>query len=170
MSVSAVHSTKYDGSLHYQFPLCPVHEEPGLVVASQSPGAPMRSYRGGDPTAYHSLHYYWARRHYNLCVMWRPDWTPRCLYVNIATPATWGDGVVRFVDLDLDVMWRAEWPAAQVDDADEFEEHRVTMGYPPRLVAQAREALDEVLGLCARQEGPFRPASYGWRPGRPVPR
>jgi protein associated with RNAse G/E len=162
----SLHSTKHDGSLHYAHPLLPVAQTPRLLVAYCDPGRPLRSHRGNRPTAHHSLHFYWASKPFNLCVMWLPDWSPLTLYVNIATPATWDDSVVRFVDLDLDVPWRASSPAPHVEDRDEFDLHRVTMNYSEDLAQTCLAAVDTVLELFAQRRKPFCPSTYDWRPGQ----
>lgn len=169
MGVRGVHSTKYDGSLHYAFPLMSVAQAPGLRVAWQEPGAPMRSYRGDGLTQHHSLHFYWSDLPFNLTVMWRPGWVARSLYVNIATPATWDDDLVRFVDLDLDVSLQHQAQGPVVEDRDEFEERRVAWGYPPDLVARAETSVERVLDLFRRRHRPFCPTLFDWRPDRPLP-
>ena len=60
------------------------------------------------------------------------DVVPGCaVYVDVTTPAQWGEGagvgVVRLVDLDLDVVRR--WDGSVlVEDEDEFAEHQVALG------------------------------------------
>ena len=58
------------------------------------------------------------------------------LYVDITTPPVWHGDLVTAVDLDLDVIRRFDgsW---YVDDEDEFAEHQVAYGYPPRVVSAA---------------------------------
>lgn len=169
MTVHAVHSTKYDGGLHYAFPLNELRRSDGLLIAWMETGRPMRSYRGDGLTRFNSLHYYWADRHYNVTVMWDPAWRPHAVYVNIATPASWDGGVVRFVDLDVDVMWRAGADSAHVEDEDEFELHRAKWRYPPELVARATDALEQVRHFFSNRWMPFSPEMMTWRPGQPPP-
>jgi protein associated with RNAse G/E len=157
-------STKYDSSLHYAHPLFPVVKTPHLLVAYCNPGHPLRSHRGNRLTAHHSLHFYWASQPFNLCVMWLPDWSPLTLYVNIAAPATWDDSVVRFVDLDLDVPWRASSPEPHIEDRDEFDLHRVSMNYPDALAQTCLAATDTVLSHFVQQRKPFCKSTYDWRP------
>ena len=118
MKTVSRYSTKYDGSLHYRYPLTVVQEDVDLFILYGCPGTVCDSYRGQLTAKYHSLELYWSARFYNLTVMWHPDWRPRMHYVNIATPATWHDGTLRFIDLDLDVIWQANSGAVILDDED----------------------------------------------------
>lgn len=83
--------------------------------------------------------------------------------MNVALPSTWRDGTLRFVDLDLDVIWLADGTVL-IDDEDEFAEHRERFGYPPDLVERAWRAVGDVRGLIDRGEEPFDGKLYGWRP------
>ncbi|HEU5102219.1 MAG TPA: DUF402 domain-containing protein [Roseiflexaceae bacterium] len=159
-----VHSTKYDGSLHYRFEASIVREEPGVLMLYQSPGMPVDCYRGQLTTRYHSLGVFWTDRYYNLEVVWDADWRPREHYVNIATPASWEDGTLRFVDLDLDVIWRADSGEVILDDEDEFELHQVRFGYPRELIHDVQRNAEEVLRLVTCRTYPFDGNLFEWRP------
>ena len=86
-------------------------------------------------------------------------------YVDMTTPpvlAPGPDGIqVRCVDLDLDVIQRADgtW---YVDDEDEFAEHRVAYDYPPEVVAAAEAARDEVWGAAHAGIGAFDGRAHSW--------
>lgn len=168
MKTVAVHSTKYDGSLHYRYPATLVREDQNLLVLYMRPGTPIESYRGAMVAESHSLQFYWANRDYNLHVNWYADWRPRTHYINIATPAAWHDGTLRFVDLDLDVIWRATSGEVILDDEDEFAEHQARFGYPADLIARARGGGDEVRDLIARRIYPFDGSLHAWRPDAPA--
>jgi protein associated with RNAse G/E len=159
-----VHSTKYDGSLHYRYMASVVHQEQGQLMLYQSPGMPIDCYRGQLTTQYHSLGVFWPNRFYNLEVVWHPDWRPHEHYVNIATPASWDDGTLRFVDLDLDVIWRADSGEVILDDEDEFELHQARFGYPRDLIEQARHNGEEVRRLMTCHTYPFDGSLFAWRP------
>lgn len=159
-----VHSTKYDGSLHYHRSLRVVREDPGLIVLYGTPGNMLDSYRGRYMTQFHSLEYYWVDRPYNLEVLWYSDWRPRMHYVNIATPATWDAEQLHFIDLDLDVIWKHERNEFILDDEDEFELHCKRFGYPAELIAQSWSATAEVHRLFAGRVPPFDGSLLAWRP------
>jgi protein associated with RNAse G/E len=159
-----VHSTKYDGSIHYRYHATVVHEDADLLQLYRAPGTRATSYRGDMLGTRHSLEIFWPDRLYNVHVIWYPDWRPSMHYVNIATPATWGDGTLRFIDLDLDVIWRAQTGEIVLDDEDEFVLHQARFGYPPELIAQVWHASQEVQDMMARRVYPFDGSLLAWRP------
>jgi uncharacterized protein len=82
-------------------------------------------------------------------------------YVDIVTPAEVDGDVVQMVDLDLDVLRDAEGRVA-LDDEDEFELHRRTLGYPERWIDQARATAARIhLAMEAHQE-PFGRVADTW--------
>lgn len=158
-----VASTKYDGSHHYRFPVTVV-EDAGHRLAVWAPaGTVLDSYRGRFASQRHFLWWYYRDRDWNFEVLWERDWTPNKHYVNVALPATWDDGVVRFVDLDLDISWWSDGTVHLLDE-DEFATHRERMDYPDPLVDRAWSAVDEVRDLIARRVPPLDGGLYEWRP------
>lgn len=96
-----------------------------------------------------------------LATFW-PEGGPVSVYVDVSTPPVWDGAVVRAVDLDLDVIRRRDGSVV-VDDEDEFAEHRVTLGYPPELVAAARSTCDAVAAGVRRGAPPYdRTTSATW--------
>jgi protein associated with RNAse G/E len=63
------------------------------------------------------------------------------------------------VDLDLDVILRADGNLI-LDDEDEFDEHRVALGYPDDVVRLARDSSREVLDAIALGVEPFLSAGH----------
>jgi protein associated with RNAse G/E len=163
MSTIPVCSTKFDGSLHYRYNTSLIDAAAPLTL-HLCPGTPIVSYRGATVATHHSLQLYWPDRLYNLHVSWYADWRPRMHYVNIATPASWHTGVLEFIDLDLDVIWRAQTGQVELDDEDEFMLHQARFGYPAELIAQCQHSSAAVQDLIARRVYPFDGSLYAWRP------
>jgi predicted RNA-binding protein associated with RNAse of E/G family len=66
------------------------------------------------------------------------------LYVDIVCPPQWRTpSQLRLVDLDLDVIRRRDGTVL-IDDEDEFNEHAVSLGYPPQVAQSARDAADAI--------------------------
>ncbi len=99
------------------------------------------------------------------------------LYVDMTTPPSWDDRVLRAVDLDLDVIrlpdpvpaGPAPWEDPPVgpgetfvDDEDEFAEHQVAYGYPADVVAAARASCDEVLAAVRAGAAPYDGSHRRW--------
>jgi uncharacterized protein len=164
-----LHSTKFDGSLHYRHAVTPVRRDDGFLAVYLRLGERLESYRGVQIHPHHELGLYWADRHYNVWVVWREDWRPHRYYVNIATPATWSDGTLRCVDLDLDLLLESDGREPRLDDEDEFAEHSRRWGYPPPLLATCHDACREVATMMRQRDWPFDGRLFDWRPGGPWP-
>lgn len=162
-SAVQVASTKYDGSLHYQYSATVVDDDGDRLRAWVPAGTQLHSYRGDRSTPRPFLRVHDRRRYWNLEVIWERNWRPRQHYVNIALPSTWSDGTLRFVDIDLDVSWTADGRVLLLDE-DEFADHRERLGYPQWLVDRAWAAVDEVRGLISLERPPFDGSLYRWRP------
>ncbi len=81
-------------------------------------------------------------------------------YVDIATPAVWhGEGLVRAVDLDLDVI-RGTTGRIWVDDEDEFAAHRVALDYPDEVVEQAVDSCQDIVVAMKESAAPFDGATH----------
>lgn len=82
-------------------------------------------------------------------------------YVDMSTQPVWDGAVLRAVDLDLDVIRRADG-SVYVDDEDEFAEHRVLFDYPAEVVAAAEASRDAVLDAVRRSAAPYDGTAGRW--------
>ena len=82
-------------------------------------------------------------------------------YVDMTTVPVWQGRTVRAVDLDLDVVEGLDREVF-VDDQDEFDEHRVELGYPREVVDLAMATRDLVLTAVQRKLPPFDGRSEPW--------
>ncbi len=87
------------------------------------------------------------------------------IYVDMVAEPEWqreGDGFrVTMIDLDLDVLQRVDH-SVEIDDEDEFAEHRVSARYPAAVVALAESACAEVHTLLTEKKEPFRTVGQQW--------
>jgi protein associated with RNAse G/E len=93
---------------------------------------------------------------------WFPSGGPFQLYVDIVTPPSRADDTITMIDLDLDVV---RWREGDVEVLDEleFQEHRVSFGYPEDLIAGAQQASVEVFEQVRAGEPPFVEPPARWR-------
>jgi len=161
-----LHSTKFDGSLHYRYPVELVRRSEEMLITLAKPGIPVESYRGSWAGTKHILSHFWNRRPYVLHVLWGSQWQPQALYVDIAMATSWDDQTVRYVDLDLDLILSHNAEAVHLDDEDEFATHRLRWSYPDDLVKRCWAAAEEVRGLLEARKEPFSPILFDWRPGK----
>ena len=82
-------------------------------------------------------------------------------YVDVITPAVWDGDTVRMVDLDLDVVRRSDL-SVEVDDEDEFDEHRTAMAYPDHIVDKARTETARLAIAVERGIEPFGTVGDQW--------
>jgi protein associated with RNAse G/E len=102
--------------------------------------------------------FYWTDRWYNVAQFGRSEGI--VLYANIAMPCSFDGSVLRWVDLDTDVVQYADG-TIEVRDEAEFRERSARLRYPDEVVQSALAARDEVLRLL--QSGQF-PEKWGQFP------
>jgi hypothetical protein len=84
------------------------------------------------------------------------------LYCDIGTHIELDVGAraITGVDLDLDVIRIGD--RLLLDDEDEFEQHRLSMEYPPEVAAAAEQHAQEVLALVRAGLPPFDGRAEDW--------
>ena len=90
-----------------------------------------------------------------------PAMNDHLVYVDITTPPRWDGDVVTMVDLDLDVVRRADG-SVLVDDEDEFTEHAAAWRYPADLVTLAEQSCAAVLAALIEEREPFGTVGTAW--------
>jgi protein associated with RNAse G/E len=70
-------------------------------------------------------------------------------------PCQFDGSVLRWVDLDIDIVCYADGSIV-VKDEREFEEHTTLLAYPDQVVERALAARDELLCLAQASEFPFK--------------
>lgn len=152
-------STRYDGSPHAEWP-AQLLEQKGtrlcLRVLPGMKGVFQGSHAGviGDS----GLVLYWTDRWYNV---WQFDRREGVLfYANVAMPCRFDGSVLRWVDLDIDVVQYADGSTV-VRDEQEFAERSISLRYPPEVIRSALAARDELLRLARAREFPFQRSNAG---------
>lgn len=82
-------------------------------------------------------------------------------YVDMTSVPVWDGSTVRAVDLDLDVIEALD-RSVYVDDQDEFDQHRVELGYPREIVELALSTRDLVRTAMTAGRAPFDGSSAAW--------
>ena len=104
---------------------------------------------GRYPVLWCLPHERWFLAHY---LLGHPDLD---VYIDIAAPPVWSGRTVKVVDLDLDVIVWNDGREVELVDEDEFELHRVQLGYPDDVVVGARASAERVLREATAGEPPF---------------
>lgn len=92
---------------------------------------------------------------------WFPEGRRFSLYVDIVTPPRRREDTITMVDLDLDVI-RTTDGTVELLDEDEFDEHQVSLHYPPDIIEGARRSADAVLAAVQAGAPPFHAPATRW--------
>jgi protein associated with RNAse G/E len=144
---------KYDGSPRDEWPAQLV-EERGTQLCVYVPAGTEELVRGHRRQVMEIpfTGLFWTDRWYNV---WQLDQTEGVLfYANVATPCQFDGSVLRWVDLDIDIVCYADGSIV-VKDEDEFEEHTLRFAYPEDVVERALAVRDELLSLANAGAFPF---------------
>ena len=111
---------KYDGTEHRRWEANMVEQTESLVVLEGVfEGEVDHQLMGRINSGTRSVEYYWRDRYYNVFRLTEPAGTFRSFYCNISTPASMADGVLTYVDLDIDVLVEPDF-SYRVIDLDDF--------------------------------------------------
>src|SRR5262249_36735286 len=98
--------------------------------------------------------YYWLDRWYNILRFLNDDGSTRFFYCNITTPPKLENGVLTYVDLDIDVLALPDL-SYEVLDLDEFDQNARRYGYSDELKIKADTAVKELTSMIDARVFPF---------------
>ena len=101
-----------------------------------------------------TVEYYWLNRWYNVFRFLKDDGSTRLWYCNINTPPEFKDHLLKYVDLDIDILVQPDF-SFQVLDMDEFEANARRYGYSNEEKRQAQKAVDELISMIETRQFPF---------------
>jgi uncharacterized protein len=142
-----VNSRKYDGIIRRSWEAGIVSQTAELIVAvGRFEFAVDHSDLGHLAAGTVSFEHFWFDRWYNIFRFHEPDGTLKAWYCNVAMPPTFAEGVLDFIDLDIDVV---VWPDMrhEVLDLDDFAENLQKYSYPPGVIKNAEAAVTDIIEL-----------------------
>jgi protein associated with RNAse G/E len=101
-----------------------------------------------------SYEYYWLDRWYNVFRFHEPNGALRNYYCNINMPPKLEDGVLSYIDLDIDIYISPQMKPS-VWDLDEFEENTARYNYPAEIVRKVIATVEELKQLIEAKQFPF---------------
>lgn len=146
---------KYDGSDYRQWsgtvsrrdgPLLQLDAAFSIEVSHHSLGMIRRGTR--------LVEYYWLDRWYNVLRFLNNDGSTRFFYCNVTTPPKLEDGVLTYIDLDIDVLALPDL-SFEVLDLDEFDQNAGRYGYSEEIKLRSQAAIDELTSMIDGREFPF---------------
>jgi len=155
---------KFDGRPHRQVTGRLLGEDSYGIWIATPRGSVVSYHYGSRPTGLtraDAVRHIPAGRWWMAMCLAEPD--ARDMYCDVTTPAEWtGPAELTVVDLDIDlVRYRADG-RVEVEDEDEFEEHRVSLGYPDAIVEGALRGAAELRAALSSDEEPFAEHYRKW--------
>ncbi len=150
-----INSRKFDGTIHRSWNAALTEQTDSLLVfVGEFEKEVAHQHLGVIRRETISHEFYWLDRGYNVFRFHEPEGSLRNFYCNLNLPPTFSDGVLGYVDLDIDVLVWNDF-SIQILDTDEFEENAQRFGYSEELRATVAENLQELLSLIERRLFPF---------------
>jgi protein associated with RNAse G/E len=150
-----VNTYKYDGRLHRSWNAELVERKDNLLVLLGVFDSEITHKQLGviAPKTL-SYEYYWLDRWYNVFRFHEPGGALRNYYCNINMPPKFEDGVLSYIDLDVDIYVSKDFEIA-IWDVDEFNENAVRYKYPSEVMSKVEEAVSEIKQLIEARLFPF---------------
>lgn len=146
---------KYDGTEHRRWQADIVERRESLIVLEGVfDGEVEHHLMGRILSGTRSVEYYWLDRCYNVFRLTEQSGKFRSFYCNISTPAELANGVLTYVDLDIDVLVEPDF-SYRVIDLDDFEANVIQQGYPEEIQRRAHESLSELIEMIEARQFPF---------------
>jgi protein associated with RNAse G/E len=155
-----VNSRKYDGSIRRTW-TCELLERDGslLRMVGEFDTDVMHTDLGHIKKGTLSYEYYWLDRWYNIFRFHEPSGKLRNFYCNINMPPAFENGVLDYVDLDIDVLIQSDL-SFTVLDREDFEESAEAFDYPQQLRTKVERTLDELVGFIENRHVPGLPELF----------
>lgn len=109
---------------------------------------------GTIPSGTRSLEHYWLDRWYNVFRFSRQTGELRNYYCNINMPPKFTNGILSYIDLDLDILVQPDF-SYQILDVEDFERNAKAYSYSLELQENVRQAVDELTGMIKTRQFPF---------------
>jgi protein associated with RNAse G/E len=150
-----VRTFKFDGQPHRTWHAELLRQEDSLLVLDGKFDDDIEhDLLGTIASGTHSLEYYWLDRWYNVFRFSQPNDELRNYYCNINMPPKFINGILSYVDLDLDILVAPDF-SYQVLDLEDFERNVTAYEYSLEIQANARRALEELTEMIQLRQFPF---------------
>lgn len=155
-----VRACKYDGVEHRTWPARVLRQEgPLLVLDATFDEEITHELLGTIAVGTTSVEYYWLDRWYNIFRFAQPSGALRSYYCNVNVPPTFDGQVLRYIDLDIDILVEPDF-SYRIVDLEDFERNALRYGYSEALQQRARQALKELVALIESRAFPFNDSSF----------
>ncbi|MDX6612911.1 MAG: uncharacterized protein QOD75_2097 [Blastocatellia bacterium] len=150
-----VNVQKFDGSAHRSWHADIVSREgPLIILDGEFAETVDHELLGRITQGTRSLEYYWLDRWFNVFRFLEDSGALKNFYCNINLPPVLNQGVLCYIDLDIDVLVEPDF-SYRVVDTEEFEANVIRLNYPAEVQKGAKESLAELLSLIETRQFPF---------------
>ncbi|MCY7375300.1 MAG: DUF402 domain-containing protein [Pyrinomonadaceae bacterium] len=150
-----INSRKFDGTIHRTWNAELLEQTDSLLTfVGEFEKEVEHSHLGVIRHGTISYEFYWLERGYNVFRFHEPEGGLRNFYCNLNLPPKFENGVLDYVDLDVDVLVWKDF-SHQILDLDEFEQNAEIFGYSPTLRSEVDKNLKELLSLMTEKSFPF---------------
>lgn len=142
-----VNSRKYDGSIRRSWQ-CELIERKGplVLLRGEFNSDVEHPDLGLVAKGTISYEYYWLDRWYNIFRFHQPSGELRNFYCNINMPPRFEEGVLDYIDLDIDIL---VWPdhTYAILDREDYERHASAFGYPKEVEVNVEAAVKRLVEM-----------------------
>lgn len=101
-----------------------------------------------------SYEYYWKNQWYNVFRFHEPEGDLRNFYCNINRPPRFENGILDYIDLEIDILvWRDF--SFEILDLDEYEENSQKFNFTDEVKYKVEESLNKLLEMIKERMFPF---------------
>ena len=155
-----VNSRKMDGTIRRSWTCELVEQSDSLLVFVGTFDVDVRHPELGHITAgTRSYEYYWLDRWYSIFRFHEPSGSLRNFYCNLNMPPVLADGILDYVDLDIDIV---VWPdlSHKVLDREDYEQNAGLLGYTEEVKQKVESTLKELLERIEARDLPGVPDKF----------
>lgn len=150
-----INSRKFDGKIHRSWKAEFIEQRNSLLTfVGDFEQEVKHSHLGIIRRGTVSYEFYWLDRWYNVFRFHEPDGDLRNFYCNVNMPPTFEDGVLNYVDLDIDILVWKDF-SFEILDMDEFEENSFKFNYSREIHNEVNKSLEELKNMIKNKLFPF---------------
>ncbi len=150
-----INSYKFDGKIHRSWKAKLIEQKNSLLIfVGEFEKEVKHSHLGVIRRGTVSYEFYWLDLWYNVFRFHEPDGDLRNYYCNVNLPPKFENGVLDYIDLDIDVLVWKDF-RYEILDLDEFAENAKIFNYSEDLIEKAKDNLAKLLRLIENRKFPF---------------
>lgn len=150
-----VQACKYDGSEHRSWQASLIGQSGSLLILDAAFEEEIQhNLLGRIDKGTVSLEYYWLDRWYNVFRFADPNGELRNYYCNVNVPPDFNGSVLRYIDLDIDILVEPDY-SYRILDREDFECNAIRYGYSTEVREQTESAVAELKNMITKRLFPF---------------